>query len=71
MMLTATDKGGFVELPGDTNTLKDMPNHLSIYPRYFTKCDGPKAIRVKTLAMETIKYLNNKEEAAEMEEEKI
>jgi hypothetical protein len=70
-MLEATDEGVFVGLPGETDTLKDvLPNHLFIHPRYFTRFDGPKSIGAKTLAMETIKYLNNEEEASETEEEK-
>jgi hypothetical protein len=70
-MLSADDEGEFATLaPGEANTLKDRPNHLFIHPRHFTRCDGPKAMRAKTLAMATINYLNNEAKAAATDEEK-
>jgi hypothetical protein len=52
----ATDKNALVNLPASGNELlNDMPNHLLIHPRHFTKIDGSKTMRVKSFAMEIIK----------------
>ena len=47
----------FVALKGEIDTLDDMPNHVFIHPRIFTRSDGRKTIRSKELAWNVIKQL--------------
>ena len=58
-MFGVTDQDEFAALPGDQeDTLADSPNHIFIYPRIFTKADGPRTSRAKALAYAIIKQLN-------------
>ena len=61
-IFAVTSEDEFVALPGEVETLKMRPNHLLIHPRIFTKADGPKSIRSKTLAWAIIQQ--KKEELA-------
>jgi hypothetical protein len=50
--------------------LDKRPNHLFVHPRIFTRADGPKSIRSKTLAWATIKQKKEEVAGAGSEQEK-
>jgi hypothetical protein len=66
----AGDEDAFVALPGEVDTLANRPNHLFVHPRMFTKSDGPKSVRSKTLAWHLIENLTEGLIAAESDQER-
>ena len=71
-MLGATGEDAFAALTGDQeDTLADRPNHIFIHPRVFTKAEGPRSIRAKTLAYAIIHELNSDLHDSATEQEKL
>jgi hypothetical protein len=71
-IFAASDENAFVALPGEvgTLTLENRPNHLFVHPRIFTRADGPKTMRSKTLAWAIIKQMNEELTNAGTDQEK-
>ncbi len=69
-IFTVTGEDEFAALPGEVETLDKRPNHLLVHPRIFTRADGPKSIRSKTLAWAIIQQKKEELASAGSEQEK-